>query len=164
MNDENDSSLREQLLQRLRGRGAHMPFEEAVKDFPADRINDRFPNGDYSSWGLVEHLRITQRDILDYVRDPQYRHMQWPLDYWPDPEKQASPQEWKETIDAFLADKAQLEALVQDPKTDLFAPIPWGGDHTVLREILIVTDHNAYHIGELAIMRQVMGTWPSDRA
>jgi hypothetical protein len=151
--------LREQLLMRLKGRGAHMPFEDAVNDFPLDRINERFPNGTYSSWGLVEHLRIAQHDILDYIRNPDYRHMQWPKDYWPDETTTASAEDWQATIEAFLSDRGELEAMVEDPETDLYAEIPWGNGHTVLRELLIVSDHNAYHIGELAIMRQVMGTW-----
>ena len=154
-----DTVLRELVLQRLRGRGAHMPYEEAIKDFPPDRINDKFPNGSYSSWALLEHLRIAQWDILDYIRNPDYLHMQWPKDYWPDESKSATPEEWDATVRAFLSDRAELEAMVEDTKTDLYAEIPWGNGHTILREMLIVSDHNAYHIGEFAIMRQVMGTW-----
>lgn len=164
MAGDGDSLLREQLVQRLRGHGAHMAFEEAVTDFPVDRINDRFPNGDYSSWGLVEHLRLAQLDILDYIHDPDYEDKEWPKDFWPNPDKTASAAEWDATIDAFLSDLRQLEAIVQDLSTDLHAAILWGGDHTVLREVLLVCDHNAYHIGELAIMRQVMGTWPVGRS
>lgn len=164
MTTDNDALLRQQLIGRLRGRGAHMPFEEAVSDFPIERINDAFPNGTYSAWGLIEHLRIAQFDILDYTRNPEYRHLQWPAEYWPAPEKQASAAEWQATVQAFLDDQAALIALVEDPATDLYAAIPWGGDHTVLREVLIVCDHNAYHIGELAIMRQVMGAWPAERS
>jgi len=157
--DDSERVLRDLLLQRLRGRGAHMPFEEAVKDFPMAAINARFPNGTYSSWGLLEHIRLTQLDILDYVHDPNYAHKQWPKEYWPDESKQVTPAEWDATIAAFLADRLELEKLVEDPETDLYAKIPWGGDHTILREILIVSDHNAYHLGEFAIVRQVMGTW-----
>jgi hypothetical protein len=157
--DDNERLLRELLLQRLRGRGAHMPFEEAVKDFPVRAINTVFPNGTYTPWALVEHLRLTQLDILDYVRDPNYAHKEWPKEYWPPEGRQVTSKQWDETIARFLSDRLELEALVQDPATDLYAKIPWGGDHTVLREVLIVSDHNAYHLGEFAIMRQAMGTW-----
>ena len=157
--DDNEQVLRGLLLQRLRGRGAHMPFEEAVKDFPMAAINTVFSNGTYTPWALLEHLRLTQLDILDYVRDPNYAHKQWPLQYWPPEGKQVTPKDWDETVSSFLADRLELEKLVEDPGTDLYAKIPWGGDHTILREVLIVSDHNAYHLGEFAIMRQVMGTW-----
>lgn len=161
---EAESLIREQLAGRLRGRGAHMPFQDAVAGFPMDRINEKFPNGTYSSWALLEHLRLTQRDILDYCTDPRYRHHEWPKDYWPSEDAVATPEDWQHTIDVFLDELDQLIAIVENPDTDLYAPIPWGGDHTILREILIIADHNAYHIGELAIMRQVMGTWPAGRA
>jgi hypothetical protein len=159
----NDALVRDQLVQRLRGRGAHMPFEQAVADFPLDRINETFPNGDYSSWGLIEHLRLTQRDILEYCTNPNYTHRPHPEGYWPSPGAVASPDDWQKTCDVFLSELGELIAIVENPETDLYAPIPWGGDHTILREILIIADHNAYHVGELAIMRQVMGTWPADR-
>ena len=161
---ERETLIREQLVQRLRGRGAHMPFEQAVAEFPMDRINEKFPNSTYSSWALIEHLRLTQRDILEYCTNPHYAHREWPKDYWPAEDAVATPADWQHTVEVFEAEVAQLIALVENPDIDLYAPIPWGGDHTVLREILIVMDHNAYHIGELAIMRQVMGTWPPGRA
>jgi hypothetical protein len=161
---EKEALIREQIIGRLRGRGAHMPFQEAVAGFPMDRINEKFPNGTYSSWALLEHLRLTQRDILDYCTDPNYQHHEWPRDYWPAPDAIATPEDWQRTIEVFSSELDQLIAIVQNPDTDLYAPIPWGGDHTILREMLIIADHNAYHIGELAIMRQAMGTWPPDRS
>lgn len=160
---ENESLIRDQLVQRLRGRGAHMPFEQAVAGFPTDRINEKFPNGTYSSWALVEHLRLTQRDILDYCLDANYRHREWPKDYWPAEGAVATADDWARSVEVFLSELDELIAIVENPDTDLYTPIAWGGDHTILREILIVADHNAYHIGELAIMRQAMGTWPEGR-
>jgi hypothetical protein len=156
---DNERLLRDLLLQRLRGRGAHMPFEDAVKDFPMDAINTVFPNGTYTPWALVEHMRLTQWDILDYIRNPDYQHREWPKEYWPPEGRQVTAEQWQETVDGFMADRLELERIVQEPDTDLHAKIPWGGDHTVLREILIVSDHNAYHTGEFAIIRQVMDTW-----
>ena len=161
---EHESLIRDQLVQRLRGRGAHMPFQQAVAGFPMDRINEVFPNGTYSSWALIEHLRLTQRDILDYCTNPGYEHRPHPEGYWPPIGAIATAEDWARTVEVFLSELDELVAIVESPGTDLYAPIPWGGDHTILREILIVADHNAYHVGELAIMRQVMGTWPAERA
>jgi hypothetical protein len=156
-----ETEVRSQLLGRLKGRGAHMPLEEAVADFPTGRINEKFPNGTYSTWALVEHLRRTQWDILDYIRNPHYEELEWPKDYWPAEDERATPDDWAASIQGFQRNNRELQTIAANPESDLFAKIPWGGDYTILREILIVTDHNAYHIGELAIMRQVMGTWPA---
>jgi hypothetical protein len=161
---DKEALIRDQLVQRLRGRGAHMPFQQAVAEFPMDRINEKFPMGAYSSWALLEHLRLTQRDILDYCINPDYERRPHPEGYWPAPDAVASAEDWARTVAVFLSELDELIAMVENPETDLYAPIPWGGDHTILREILIIADHNAYHVGELAIMRQAMGTWPAERA
>ena len=154
-----DSITTEQLLNLLRKSNAHMDFDDAVKDYPMDQINTLFPNGEYSAWALLEHIRITQNDILVFITNPNYQDMEWPKDYWPRPGTRATPADWQHTMAAFHADLKQLEDIVQDPKTDLYARIPHGTGQNILREILLVADHNAYHIGEFAIMRQVMGTW-----
>jgi DinB superfamily len=154
-----DELVREQLLYLLQGGNAHMPFEEAVADYPMQSINIRFPNGTYTPWHLLEHLRLTQWDILDFMRNPHYQEGEWPQDYWPAQDQQATEADWRRTIDTFQADMQALQAIVMDPQTDLSATIPHGTGQTILREILVVADHNAYHIGEFAIMRQVMGTW-----
>jgi hypothetical protein len=153
--------LRRQLAKLLDGVGAHMPFEEAVADFPDDAINRRAPNVDYTPWHLLEHLRLTQADILDYVVNPDYIESDWPAGYWPDRAATATRSEFDGTIRGFLADKAALRALVTDPERDLFAVIPGTPGHTLLREIRVDADHNAYHIGEFAILRQIMGSWPA---
>ena len=154
-------TLRQQLAELLDGIGAHMSFEEATADFPDDAINVRAANVDYTPWHLLEHLRLTQADILDYVVDPDYVEPDWPAEYWPDRRATASRAEFDATIDAFIADKAALRALVMDPARDLFAVIPGTPGHTLLREARIDADHNAYHVGEFAILRQIMGTWPA---
>lgn len=159
---ETDTLVREHVLQLLRGGNAHMPFEDAVADFPMARINDVFPNGTYTPWHLLEHLRISQWDILDFIRNPNYQEMEWPKDYWPAPDSQATEAEWQRTIAQFQDDMRQLQQMVSDPQTDLYARIPHGTGQTILREMLLVADHNAYHIGEFAIMRQVMGTWGAE--
>ena len=154
-----ESVVREQILHLLRGGDAHMSFQEAVEDFPMESINIVFPNGTYTAWHLLEHLRITQWDILDFIRNPSYQEMEWPKDYWPPQDQKATEENWKQTIRSFQADMKALQALVTDPQTDLYAAIPHGTGQTIFREMLVVADHNAYHIGEFAIMRQVMGTW-----
>ncbi|MGZ3680905.1 MAG: DinB family protein [Ktedonobacterales bacterium] len=154
-----DLLLREQLAQLLDHGNAHMTFEEAVAEYPMSHINTLFPNGTYSAWHLLEHLRLSQWDILDFIRNPHYRERAWPEDCWPPRDQQATPDDWQRTIHDFLADQQALRAIIMDPQTDLWAPIPQGTGQTIAREIMVVADHNAYHIGEFAIMRQVMGTW-----
>jgi DinB family protein len=158
-----DSITREQLLNLLRKSHAHMDFDDAVKDYPMDQINTLFPNGEYSAWALLEHIRITQNDILVFITNPNYQDMEWPKDYWPRPGTKATPADWQRTIAAFHSDLKHLEDIVQDSKTDLYARIPHGTGQNIFREILLVADHNAYHIGEFAIMRQVMGAWGTAR-
>lgn len=159
-----DSALRQHLLALLKMQGAHLDFEDVVADFPEALINAFPPNMSYTPWHLVEHLRIAQWDILEYTRDPQHVSPPWPQGYWPAPAAQADRAAWQRSIDLFRRDLQAMQALVADPSTDLFAPIAHGYDgHTVLREALLLADHNAYHIGELAILRQVMGAWPADR-
>ncbi|HEX9092582.1 MAG TPA: DinB family protein [Coriobacteriia bacterium] len=155
--------LRQQLLALLDGRDARMPFDAAVADFPSAAINSFPPNVPYTPWHLLEHLRITQWDILDYIVNRAYVERSWPDEYWPPREATATPEQFAATIDGFRSDNAALHALVADPATDLLAVIPNTPGHTILREVRVVGDHNAYHIGEFAILRQVMGTWPRDR-
>jgi hypothetical protein len=155
-----DDALRRELAKLLDGVGAHMPFEEAVADFPDDAINRRPPNIDYTPWHLIEHLRLTQADILEYITNPDYVELEWPADYWPAKDATATRAEFDETIRAFSADLTALRTLVLDPARDLFVVIPGTPGHTLMREVRIDADHNAYHIGEFAILRQIMGTWP----
>jgi hypothetical protein len=108
----------------------------------------------------VEHLRIAQWDILDFIRNANYVALQWPAGYWPDPEAQATAEEWEDSLGRFRADRAALVAMAADPNVNLYAELPHAPGYTILREILVVADHNAYHIGELAILRQVLDAWP----
>ncbi|HEX5147789.1 MAG TPA: DinB family protein [Candidatus Limnocylindrales bacterium] len=155
-----DEPLRQQIAELLDGVGAHMAFDEAVADFPDDAINRRPPNVEYTPWHLLEHLRLTQADILDYVTNEAYAEPSWPADYWPLRDAMATRSMFDETIRAFRADLAALRAIVVDTGRDLFAVIPGTPGHTILREARIDADHNAYHVGEFAVLRQVMGTWP----
>ena len=156
----NDSGIyREQLVQLLGGRNAHFTFEDAVKSFPMEFINAKPPNVPYTPWHLIEHLRLAQWDILEFVRDPGHISPKWPEGYWPHPDAEADAGDWQQTIDSFDADLRAMEAIAQDQEIDLQAEIPHAPGYTYLREILLVADHNAYHIGEFCILRQIMGTW-----
>ena len=139
MNPTNDSAddaiLRKELIELLDGVGAHMPFDAAVADFPDEAINRRPPNVDYTPWHLIEHLRFTQADILDYIRNRTYIESDWPEAYWPARDAAATPAEFARTVADFKADRAALRAIVADPATDLFATIPNTPGHTILREI-----------------------------
>jgi hypothetical protein len=154
--------LRREIVALLEGQGAHMPFEEAVASFPEEAMNRRPPNVSYTPWHLVEHIRITQWDILEYVRTPGHVSPPWPSGYWPPPSGRATPAQFAASVAGTLADRRALRKIVLDPATDLEAPLVNNRRHTTLREIRIVADHTAYHVGEFAILRQVTGTWPSD--
>jgi hypothetical protein len=158
----NDKELRNQLVRLLSVRQAHMAFEDAVADFPAEAINSKPPNVDYTFWHLLEHLRLTQRDILDYITADVYEWPSWPDDYWPEQTAQTDAAGWQNSVDEFLADRQRLVDIVNDPEVDLFAPLPNSGEHAhnILREINVIAAHNAYHIGELGILRQVAQLWP----
>jgi hypothetical protein len=159
-----DSVLREQLLALLKGGNAHMTFDEAVAEFPLEAINRRPLNVPYTPWHLLEHLRITQWDILEFIRNPEHISPKWPKGYWPSQKEQADELRWFETISNFNADLSDLEELVLNPATRLEGPITHAPGYTILREVQLASDHNAYHVGEFAILRQVMGTWPATRA
>ncbi len=154
-----DTLLRDQLSNFLTTAQAHMTLEEAVKDFPISHINDIFPNGTYTFWHLLEHIRRTQIDILDFIINSRYKEPHWPNDYWPSEKEKATEKDWEKTISLFEKDLKALKKIVNDPKTDLEAKVSWGDGQIILREIIMVIDHNAYHIGEFSIMRQVLNLW-----
>ena len=155
--------VRDELLALLDEGNAHMTFAEAVEDFPLDRINTMPPNTPYSFWHFVEHIRIAQWDILEFIRNPGHVSPVYPEGYRPQPEERADADRWRQSVDSVLADLAALRRLVEDPETKLFAPLPHAPEYTVFREVLVAADHNAYHVGELALMRQVSGLWPANR-
>jgi hypothetical protein len=142
-----DESLRQQLADLLAGNGAHMTFDDAVDDFPDEAINGRPPNVEYTPWHLLEHLRLTQADILDYVTNEGYVEPSWPADYWPAHDAIATRAMFDETIRAFRADLASLRALSWIGAATC-SPSSRDAGHTLLREARIDADHNAYHVGE----------------
>jgi hypothetical protein len=155
----NDKILRSHVLALLEGGNAHVTFDKAVEGFPASLINENLPNVPYSAWRLLEHMRITQHDILDFITNPDYEDMEWPQDYWPPNGKKGTIKDWKKTVAAFKKDSKELQDIVRDPKTDLYAKIPKGNGQTILREALLVADHSAYHLGEFVVVRRMLKSW-----
>ena len=153
--------LRRQLVQLLRGGQAHMTFDAAVADFPAWAINQRAPNVGYTPWHLLEHLRITQWDMLRYIEDPTgHVSPDWPVGYWPDPAAETDEAGFARSVAGFVADLRAMEAIALDQRRDLDAILKGTPGHTPLRGLMIIGNHNSYHVGEFAALRQVMGTWP----
>ena len=154
-----DQSLRKHLIQLLDGGHAHATFEQVINDFPA-KYRGEIPSGlKHSGWMLLEHMRISQWDILNFSRNPKYKEMKWPADYWPTSASPANAVEWEKSIQSFQADLESMKELVNDSKTDLFAKIPWGDGQTVLREAMLVADHNSHHLGQLIDVRRALGIW-----
>lgn len=153
------AALRRHVLELLNGGHAHAAFDRVIKNFPVN-LRGKKPRGTgHSPWQILEHLRIAQWDILEFSRDPNHKSPDWPLGYWP--VKPAPPDEkaWDKSVRAFRKDLRTLSALVADESADLFAPIPHGTGQTILREALLAADHNAYHLGELVLVRRLLGAW-----
>jgi hypothetical protein len=155
------SELRKQLISLLRGGQAHASFDEAIQDFPAEHYGTVPPNLPYSAWQLLEHLRIAQRDILHFSAPPTggYHPLQWPDEYWPKSPEPPSAHAWDASIVAIRKDLELFEALINKPESDLFKPFRWGDGQNLLREALLIADHTAYHLGELIVLRRLLGIW-----
>jgi hypothetical protein len=152
-------ALREQLSRFQNWREAHADYDAAVADLPAALRGVAPPGLPYSPWQLVEHLRLTQADILEFCRNVDYVEQKWPDDYWP---KSAAPPDdsaWDASIAAFQRDRRALQSMIKDPDCDLFARVPAGNGQTFLREFLLVADHTAYHVGQLVAVRRLLGAW-----
>jgi hypothetical protein len=154
-----DNSLREHLVRVLDWRSAHADFDAAIQGIPMEKRGQRPADLPYSPWELVEHMRIAQRDILEFCRDAEYTAPDWPVDYWPGAPEPPGPAAWKDGIEAFRSDRAGMKDIVRDPAIDLHAEIPHGEGQTYLREVLLVADHNAYHLGQLVTVRRLLGIW-----
>lgn len=153
----NDQPLRDHLLYLLKGGGAHAGFDDAIGDWPVQLAGAKVANYPHSAWALLEHLRLAQRDILEFSRSRKHVSPKWPEGYWPASDAPVSEGEWKESVAAFKKDLREIQALVANRQTDLYAKIPWGDGQTILREALLVADHNAYHIGQLVMLRKAIG-------
>jgi DinB superfamily len=154
-----DAILRQHLIDLLRGGHAHVAFEKAVAGLPAPLRGARHPGLPFTAWSLLEHLRIAQWDILEFSRDPQHVSPKWPEGYWPAAGEPAGDAAWDASVQAFERDLSQMEKLVKNPATDLFRRIPHGTGQTILREALLLADHNAYHLGQLVMLRRLLGAW-----
>jgi hypothetical protein len=156
---ESDGKLRGHLLILLQGKEAHANFEAAVKGLP-DKLRGKRPKGaEHSPWELLEHLRIAQWDILEFVRNPKHVSPEWPSGYWPKSPAPPYAKAWSKSVGSFRRDLAAISRLVKDDKTDLFRKIPHEEGQTVLREVLLVADHTSYHLGQLVLVRRLLGAW-----
>lgn len=152
-------ALRQHLLDLLRGGHAHADFDAAVANFPSQLRGKKPKGAPYTAWQLLEHLRIAQWDILEFSRNPKHVSPPWPDGYWPKTEAPPSAGAWNNSVRSFRADLKAMAKLVADEKSDLFARIPHGDGQTLLREALLLADHNAYHIGQLVLLRRLLGAW-----
>jgi len=150
------SKLREQLSFHLSGHGAHIDFDAAVEGLPFDLTGKQVPNLAHTAWQLVYHLQIAQRDILEFCRNPAHLSPEYPSGYWPKDRAAESEEQWLETIAAFRSDLGAVIDLVKDPDNDLFAPFPHGSGQNLLREAILIIDHNSYHIGQLVDIRMLL--------
>jgi DinB superfamily len=157
--DPHGKQLREHLLDLLNGGGAHARFDDAVKDL-SENLRGAKPNGfPHSAWMLLEHLRLAQSDILEFSRSSKHTSPEWPKGYWPRTEAPPNTAAWNSSIRQFRKDLKAMQALVANPKTELYARIPWGDGQTILREALLLADHNAYHVAQLIDVRRLLGAW-----
>ena len=157
---DNDASLRDNLVQLLRGGNAHVDVLSALKDFPPKHYGTKPENSPHSAWELLEHIRIALRDLWDFSTNDEYVEKEWPDDYWPKTAEPPSKEAWQNSVRALKEDLEAFEELIKNPDSNLYAQIPWGKkDQTLLREVLLAADHNSYHTGELVFLRRMLGAW-----
>jgi hypothetical protein len=157
---QGDDSVRKHVLSLLRGSSAHISFDDFISGFPADLCNRHIDGLPYTPWQVLEHMRLALWDILEFSRDANHVSPEFPKGYWPQPNEAGTTALWQETVDAFRNDLQQMQSLLDDPATDLHAKIPHGDGQTILREALVVADHNAYHLGVLAVMARILKANP----
>jgi hypothetical protein len=160
--NHSDDLVRKQLLHLLRAGDAHLSFDDFVRSFPADLCNRQIDGLPYTPWQILEHMRISQWDIIEFSRNADYVSPEFPKGYWPNPNELGTPASWQKTVDEFRKDLEDMEEIVRDPSTDLYAKIPHGEGQTMLRQALLIADHNAYHLGVLAVMARIVKAVPSE--
>ena len=152
-----DDLVRKQLAALLGGGNAHQRLDQIAADFPETGMNTHPAwSQEYTPWRLLEHIRIAQWDILEFIRNPEYESPPWPEGYWPPEGTRANRAEWQQTLSAIRKDTQDLLDIVHDPHTDLYAPIPHAPDYTIFREILVAADHFSYHLGEFGLLRSAL--------
>lgn len=154
-----DADLRRHVLELLEGKHAHVDFNTALADFPAPLRGKKPKGAPHTAWQLLEHIRIAAWDILEFSRSAKHVSPKWPDGYWPQTEAPPSAAAWNKSLQQLRADMKAMKKLVESDKTDLFKPIPHGTGQTILREALLIADHNAYHIGQLVLLRRLLGVW-----
>jgi hypothetical protein len=154
---DNQQQIRLHLIEYLEGKHAHAGIDDALTSFPVELINAKPENSPHTFWEIIEHIRLTQNDIIDFVINPNYIERKWPQDYWP--KQQADEQTWNWSINELKNDYQRLKGIVSDVNMDLLKTIPHGTGQTIFREILLIIDHNSYHIGQFILMRKMMGKW-----
>jgi hypothetical protein len=159
---DRDAELRKHLVDLLKGGGAHVHFRDAIDGFPA-RKRGAFAKGlPHTGWQLLEHARLAQNDIVEFCGNPKHVSQEFPEGYWPKSPVPPNDAAWKHSWDAFENDLQRMIRLVRNPKTDLLAKIPHGSGQTLLREALVLADHNSYHLGQLVVLRRALGAWPEE--
>jgi DinB superfamily len=154
-----DQALRQHLIYLLNGDGAHLDFDAAVKDIPANLRGKRPDGGAHSPWELLEHLRIAQWDILEYIKSPKHASPDFPSGYWPKNPSPLNEESWDKSAEAFRRDFQAVVNLVSDGNIDLLAPLHGVADQTILRKLTMLADHNSYHLGQLMLVRRMLGAW-----
>jgi DinB superfamily len=159
---DNDAALRQQLTEMIRGGNARADFKKAIEDFPAE-VRGKRPKGcPHSPWELLEHMRIAQRDILEFSRSADHKSPNWPEGYWPETAEPSDPKGWDRSVHGFCQDMQTMCELIEHAASDLYTPIPHGSGQTLLREALLVADHNSYHLGQLVLLRRILGAWTAE--
>lgn len=154
-----EEQLRKELQNYLEHPHTHMPFTEAVKNFPEKLMNEKPHALPYTFWQMLEHIRVSQFDMVDFIHNPEYKEMNWPADYWPDAKEKATAKMWNDAVAKYEKDYEKLIKLVKDPESNLFSPIPNGTGQNILREVLQIIDHTSYHMGQFIVMRRLVGEW-----
>ena len=157
--DDRDRSLRDHLRELLRGGSAHLDLDKAIGGLAPELRGKKAPGLPHTVWQLLEHLRIAQWDILEFSHNKNHVSPDWPAEYWPKTEAPPDDAAWDRSVETLRRELQEMQDLVADPKTDLYAKIPWGDGQTILREALLVADHNAYHLGQIVSVRQALGAW-----
>ncbi len=157
MSEPNDHELRKQLSLFLTERLAHVNVDDVMDDFPLKNINDRIPGISYSPWELLEHLRITQEDIINFLTDPDYRAPAWPDEYWPSSKENANEEQWTHALKEFKKGTQWLQERLKED--DLFKAFTKNPKYTLLREVLIIIDHNSHHLGQMIFFRKYFNSW-----
>jgi hypothetical protein len=156
MSNHESLFLRNSLVDAMGGEESHIGFESAIKDFPVELRGRKPPGAPHSAWELLEHLRIAQRDILDFSRNPEHQSPKWPEGYWPSSEAPPDSAAWDRSVAAFEKDAREFSALVRDLKNDLLKKFEHGSGQTLLRETLLVATHNSYHLGQLVFLKKML--------